>query len=55
MKAIISKIRNIVREIAAAIDYSNRAQTQFLVDEARRGHWAAFCGACNYVPSMAAV
>lgn len=55
MKTIINSIKRIAAKIAAAIEYSNWAQTQFMISEARRGHWAAFCGACSYVPAMAAV
>ncbi len=55
MKTIINSIKKIAAKIAAAIEYSNWAQTQFMISEARRGHWAAFCGACSYVPAMAAV
>ncbi len=44
MKAIINNIRRIVRNIAAAFNYSNFLQTKYMVDEARRGHWMALCG-----------
>ncbi|MBQ9642973.1 MAG: hypothetical protein IJV26_02920 [Lachnospiraceae bacterium] len=55
MKAIINNIRRIVRNIAAAFNYSNFLQTKYMVDEARRGHWMALCGASGYTTAMAAM